>query len=193
MKLREQHKADTRAAVLAAASTLFAEAGFEGCTTRAIAQRAGVGVGTVFLHFADKQAIVEALLCAQIDAALEEAFRTLPPAGPVPKLVHVAAGLWAAYDRRPELARVLVQQSLFLGGRPTTSQLHALRAWVVGRVERAVAAGEVPPVAPELAFFVYFSHYFGLLVRGLRGELPPEARGPVLATCLARFFRVEEA
>ena len=48
----------TRTRILQAAQRLFAAKGFEGTTTRYLAQIAGVAEGTLFRHFANKKAIL---------------------------------------------------------------------------------------------------------------------------------------
>lgn len=45
----------TRTRILQAAQRLFAAKGFEGTTTRDLAQIAGVAEGTLFRHFANKK------------------------------------------------------------------------------------------------------------------------------------------
>ncbi len=56
--LREQQKQATRGKVLRAARDLFDEIGYEPATIRAIAQRAGVSVGSVFTTFTSKADIL---------------------------------------------------------------------------------------------------------------------------------------
>ncbi|MFM7363689.1 MAG: TetR/AcrR family transcriptional regulator [Cuspidothrix sp.] len=51
-------EAQTRTKILQAAQRLFAAQGFEGTTTRDLAQSAGVAEGTLFRHFANKKAIL---------------------------------------------------------------------------------------------------------------------------------------
>lgn len=48
----------TRTRILDAAQRLFAKQGFDGTTTRDLAQAAGVAEGTLFRHFANKKAIL---------------------------------------------------------------------------------------------------------------------------------------
>ncbi len=48
----------TRTRILQAAQRLFAAKGFEGTTTRELAETAGVAEGTLFRHFANKKAIL---------------------------------------------------------------------------------------------------------------------------------------
>ena len=52
---------DKREAILAAATELFVERGFHGTTVPEIAERAGVGAGTIYRHFASKEAVVNEL------------------------------------------------------------------------------------------------------------------------------------
>ncbi len=51
---------DKRQRILAAALTLFAERGYHGTAVPEIAATAAVGAGTIYRHFADKQALVNA-------------------------------------------------------------------------------------------------------------------------------------
>jgi AcrR family transcriptional regulator len=49
---------ETRTRILNAALKLFARQGYDGTTTRDLAERAGVAEGTLFRHFANKKAIL---------------------------------------------------------------------------------------------------------------------------------------
>jgi AcrR family transcriptional regulator len=51
-------EAETQTRILKAARKLFARRGFEGTTTRDLAQEAGVAEGTLFRHFENKKAIL---------------------------------------------------------------------------------------------------------------------------------------
>src|SRR3954463_7500014 len=50
-----------RAAILDAAVELFAERGFHGTAVPLVAEKAGVGAGTLYRHFDSKEALVNAL------------------------------------------------------------------------------------------------------------------------------------
>ena len=52
---------DKRQAILHAALELFVERGFHGTAVPAVAQRAGVGAGTIYRYFANKEALVNEL------------------------------------------------------------------------------------------------------------------------------------
>jgi AcrR family transcriptional regulator len=184
MNKRELAKAETRALLLETARALFVERGVDETTTREVARRAGVGVGTVFAHFPDKASLVEAVLVDHIDRALDVAFATLPEGDVVDQLVHVAAQLYRTYAEHPSISRSLLAGALFVSGseRPMALQLGRFRDWVVARLaaERGAATTE--------DFFVFFALYFMILVAGLRGEIPAEDQPRVLDRLVRRSF-----
>lgn len=59
-----------RKAVLDAAATVFAESGVE-ASIEFIAERSGVGVGTVYRHFPSKRALVEAVVAHRLNGLAE--------------------------------------------------------------------------------------------------------------------------
>ena len=198
---RREKKRATRQALLASARELFAAHGFGGTTTRAVAQRAGVASGTVFAHFADKQALLEATLTEQLEEALDDAFATLPDGDVVSQLVHVCAKLYAGYAANPSLARVLVQHSLFAEApstrtrteppRPLDAQRARFERWLTQRLHDAAAQGElVRQQDPQLLFFTVFSLYLSVLVAGLRGDVPFAEQAGFLETLLRQHIRL---
>jgi len=52
----------TRSRILRAAGDLFTQAGYDGTSVHDIAERAAIGVGTVYHHFPDKRAVLLALV-----------------------------------------------------------------------------------------------------------------------------------
>ena len=101
-----------RGEVLRAAMDLLAETGEEEAVSlRAVAQRVGVSVPSIYLHFADKQALLDAVceeVFAQLDAAMQAAAADAP---------HVFEGLrrqGVAYVQfavaNPEHYRIVLMQ-----------------------------------------------------------------------------------
>lgn len=74
---------DKKEAILTAALGLFAERGFHGTSVADIAERAGVGAGTIYRYFQDKEALVNSLYrqCKRemMAAVLTDVPTNLPP------------------------------------------------------------------------------------------------------------------
>lgn len=75
--LRQKAKALYRQAILDAAERIFATQGIRGARIQDIAKLAGMSVGTVYNHFAQKEEIVVALITER-EKELREAFACQP-------------------------------------------------------------------------------------------------------------------
>jgi AcrR family transcriptional regulator len=69
---RAATKARTREALLVAARRVFAERGYGPASVEEIARTAGVSVGSVYVHFASKEALFTALVEDQTSAAVDQ-------------------------------------------------------------------------------------------------------------------------
>ncbi|HSK61481.1 MAG TPA: helix-turn-helix domain-containing protein [Actinomycetospora sp.] len=69
---RAATKARTREALLVAARRVFAERGYGPASVEEIARTAGVSVGSVYVHFAGKEALFTALVEDQTSAAVDQ-------------------------------------------------------------------------------------------------------------------------
>lgn len=92
-----------RAQLLEAAQGVFMERGLDGATMRAIAETAGCAVGTLYLHFADKEAMYAALL----EDSLDELAAHVRAAGetatdPEQRARTVLGGMYSYYAARPD-------------------------------------------------------------------------------------------
>jgi len=128
-----------RARVLDAAVALFAEEGVK-VSIEEIAQRAGVGVGTVCRHFPTKEALVEAALTGMWDQLLHQAQTGLadPDAGQAFATFVIAIGDFQSRHRA--LAEEMATINL-----PTSTERvkRALRQAVAELVGRAQQVGTV--------------------------------------------------
>jgi len=169
---RSQKKAETRALLLKAAKTLFIETGYEKTTVRAIAKQAGVATGTVFVHFADKSALLAATLYEDIEQVLATAWQTLPQASLETQLLHLAASLYNYYAQNPALSQVLIKEIIFMSGEwgeNFETQINTFIGTVARLFEQAQQTGELSnDVAPHTLALAYFSHYLFVLTGGLR-------------------------
>lgn len=94
-----------RDAIIAAAMEVFAEDGLD-AHTQAIAERAGVGIGTLFRHFPTKDALVEAVGMAQTRNVIDrfhQVLREPDPAGAFERLMWHFTGQHAQYRAVPRV------------------------------------------------------------------------------------------
>lgn len=171
--LRERNKQDKLDRIKRAARALFSKRGFHETTIRAIAARAGVATGTVFLYAKDKADLLLHLFSEAVTGIQEEAFATLPSAaasggqGPsqlVDQLVHVFGRFLRFYDGDRDLSRLYIKELLFTD--PKRSAQHfALTFSFLDRLGTLVAAaqerGEIrTDVAPQQVASLFFGTYF---------------------------------
>ena len=74
---RQARAAETVAAILEAAAQILESGGLAAFTTNAVAERAGVSIGTLYQYFGDKSAVLLALARQELGAALAEVTRAL--------------------------------------------------------------------------------------------------------------------
>lgn len=78
MGVRNDQKQATREKVLEAARDLFNDTGYDETTIRAIAERAGVSVGSVFTTFASKAEVLSHVMDARLGELYAEFDRVVP-------------------------------------------------------------------------------------------------------------------
>lgn len=79
---------DKREAILAAALELFAERGFHGTAVPLVAEKAGVGAGTIYRYFESKEALVNALYQQWKGVMLQSILLDFPHEAPIRGQFH---------------------------------------------------------------------------------------------------------
>ena len=172
--LRESHKRDKRERLRAAAWELFSTVGYEATTTRAIAEKAGVASGTLFLYARDKQDLLFLVFEERLREAVDDSFRSLPPEGPLDEqLMHIFRRLFAMYAESEGVSRMFVKELPGADG-PNAERVNGLTLTFFQRVatlvERAQQRGEVRKSAfPLLAAQTCFAVYYMSLMTWLTG------------------------
>lgn len=144
----------TRERILAEASRLFAERGYDGTSTRQIADAVGIRQPSLFHHFASKQAIMEELLELTYRAPAETAERLADESGPAADRLgaylrwDVAYTLALPYDLSAAVAGDVLEQATFARFRADRDRLHAARRRII---EQGIAAGEFVAMDPAYA------------------------------------------
>ncbi len=192
--LRELRKKEKLANIEAAARELFADKGFAGTTTRELARRAGIGVGTLFVYFPGKIDLLFHLFRTDLEPVIAESFTSCPAeASLLDQLMHVFGWVFDYYETDPRLARVFVQQLLFLEGERLVD-MTSLNLGYLERlaelVEQAKQRGQVGQHVFSLqAAFQLFSLYYLNVISWLGGTLPRESMQLQLRACLELLFR----
>ncbi|HLU26796.1 MAG TPA: TetR/AcrR family transcriptional regulator [Glycomyces sp.] len=114
---KRQARGEKRIAeLLDAAAEVFAEEGFKGATTNAIAARAGASPGTLYQFFKNKEAIAEALMARYVEhlrAAHGEALDTSVARLPLDRMLDRIVDPLIAFDRaNPGFYALLVDPHL---------------------------------------------------------------------------------
>ncbi len=102
---REQDRARRKQEILAAARAVFAQSGFRRATVEAIAARAEVGKGTVYLYFESKEAILAELVLqalADLTAQLQAASDSCSVLHPDRKLRAISEAYLTFAGRSPD-------------------------------------------------------------------------------------------
>jgi AcrR family transcriptional regulator len=175
---RQQRSTETVRAVLTAAAEAFARDGFAQANINAIAQRAGVSIGSLYRYYPSKEAVLVALIEQHTLETLETLERALASTEeqPLPEAIRGVVLAMVEAHRAP-LHRMLARELDELG------RLGELVATVDRRAGQAVQAflasraHQVRPLDVPLAAFLLVRAVDGLTHAGLldRPELPAEA------------------
>ncbi|MEO8844938.1 MAG: TetR/AcrR family transcriptional regulator [Kofleriaceae bacterium] len=156
---RQQRSKDTVDTILDATTRVLKHAGFDGLTTNAVADKAGVSIGSLYQYFPNKEAMVSALIerhSNEMNAAiLNELSRvaTLPIAQAARAVIELTI---SAHAIDPALHRVLTEQVPRIGKLAKLRELdnisHRMVAGMLSARRHELAIADV-----ELAAFVLVS------------------------------------
>jgi len=164
MRVTAETKAATRDAILKAARRLIAADGFAGCTTRQIADAAGIASGTLFNYFATKEAVLASLAAEAVAGVYQAAETATPEDGSLEEqlFAFVMAGLRKLKPLLKHLT-VLLETVLNPLSDAACDEVWTLRMShleTVARLVRQHGFGELSPVALQL----YWTLYTGVLM-----------------------------
>jgi len=150
--LRDRQKRQRRTDMLNAARSLFVEHGYSRTTMDGIAERAGVGVATVYTYFTNKEGVFAELArmdMSELQAEGEAKLRQLPgdPVAAVLSLLDI-------YARAHEFVSYEVMKEFTIGARtsgPLREVAHWITEWKLEQLTAALTrAQHAGALAPEL-------------------------------------------
>jgi len=117
LPLREKQKLATRRHIQEVAKALIADLGYEKTTMRALAREAGVGLGTISLHFKDKKSLLLASFHEEIGGVAERAIESAPLDQHIrEQFLHIVLEMYKYYAANTKYLRPMVKEVLFADG-----------------------------------------------------------------------------
>lgn len=157
---RDEAGDTSRDRILAAASALFAERGFDAVSVADIAHASGTSTSLIYYHFTDKQTLFETAVLEAADLMESVASAALAaPGGPADRLISFARAYSGLLGSHPDTMRVLILSVASLQGRLPHEVLERASAIVaaLAAIEEGVAAGLFRPVDPRAAATALFA------------------------------------
>jgi AcrR family transcriptional regulator len=138
--------------ILVTARDLFYEVGFHGTSVRDIAGRVGVTVPALYYHYANKEAILAALLDIGIRSVIERCEQAQAEAGDDPvagfrNLIECLA-LYMANHRKNAAMDAEIRALSPAGRKAYSAQRRRVEEMLVSAIERGVAAGVFEVTSP---------------------------------------------
>ncbi len=143
----------TRAALKAAARSLFARQGYEGTTIREIGKRSGMNMAMINYHFGGKQGLFSTIMAeelAALQASLSGSIR--PGASPTERLRDFIISFAALGEDHAEFALILVREQMNGGlhlERHVRDRFFGFFLRSREIIDEGIRAGEFRPVDPH--------------------------------------------
>jgi AcrR family transcriptional regulator len=163
--LRERNKRDKLRRIKEAASEFFVLKGFDDTTTREIAIRAGVGLGTIFVYAATKRNLLFLIVNDDLQSVVDKSAALVRSDRPMlDNLLRVFKEHYRYFGREPALSRLALREMNFYAAGPEARKFLKTRERLIALineiVDMAVARNAI--AAPEdssLIAWVIFSIY----------------------------------
>jgi AcrR family transcriptional regulator len=187
---RTMNPAAKRAAILLAATELFADPGYDRTSIADIARKADVAVGSVYRLFADKRAVLAAVHNAVEDefiAAILEGWRT---EGTIEaRMAAIATGLFATAARLSRIVMVLSEQR-FDGAESVNSKqrtVHTIAQIIEEGISQNLMRDTPPLPTAEIGYGIVSGAMAGCFMREVSGN--PELYTRLVARTLFDLIR----
>ncbi|HWM85581.1 MAG TPA: TetR/AcrR family transcriptional regulator [Kofleriaceae bacterium] len=157
-------EADKRSAILAAALELFMERGYYGTAVPAVAERAGVGAGTIYRYFKSKEDLVNALYRQCKEALAMHVLVGISPTAPPREQFHELWVRLAGFTRaNPRIFSFLElhHHASYLDDDSRAVERRVLDL-ATSFVAKLQAAKVVKPISPEVLMAIVYWSFVGL-------------------------------
>ncbi|GAA0506459.1 MULTISPECIES: TetR/AcrR family transcriptional regulator [Pigmentiphaga] len=181
--LRERNKLEKLDRIRRAAQELFEQQGFDATTTREIAERADVGIGTLFMYAVDKRDLLFLIFNDALDVMVDEAFARVDRRKTLSaQAAAVFAHFYQVFHSRAALAKILLRELVFFSEGRQAAQYLANRQRIMAGLEdlakEAIRRGRIRTTeSPEQVAKVFFFLYSGEIRLWLSADEPDLAQG----------------
>jgi AcrR family transcriptional regulator len=162
---RELNKEDKLRRIKSAARELFIKNGYDEASTREIARRAGVALGTLFSYAANKRDLLFLVVNDELDEVARLASTSVRSEASLPEnLLSAFSHLYKFFGQEPRLSRLTLREMLFYDAGAQAKRFIKTRQKMISLVTESVkiaqAKGEVSlNEAPGTIGLVIFSVY----------------------------------
>lgn len=180
---------DRRKLIVEAAAKSFALFGYKATTMDQVAKIAGVGKGTIYTFFANKEELFQDIMAKLIHEMRLVAEEVVDPSRNFFDNLHQALDRLLDFREEHELAIKLAQEVKEIGTQMAQEGIQQIEKAVVGyilqQVQRAMDKGEIKRCDPEMTAFVMLKLYMALAADWKKTHEPLE-KGQVAE--LLRFY-----
>ena len=111
--VREQSKLERQDRIMMAARTMFAEHGYDATTLRQVAQRSGLGLGTLFNYISDKRDLIYLVFNKEASIACDTSLAAPRPwQNFTEKIMGMVEPNYRLFGSEPVLSRILLSEVL---------------------------------------------------------------------------------
>jgi AcrR family transcriptional regulator len=152
----------TRQAVLQAAYEVFLERGYAATSMRAIAERAGLALGGIYNHFANKQAIFSELILERHPFHQVLPLLQAAPGETVEEFVRNAArSMLGELGRRPDFIKLISIEMVEFNGRDFPAMFTTIFPQILPLIQRFQASqARLRPIPPFILFRAFLGLFF---------------------------------
>ena len=182
--------------ILDAALAVFSERGYHEARIEDIAERAGVGKGTVYLYFPGKRELFQALITRITGEHLRTIETALSESGSLEeRLVRAVRKDLLFFESNRDLAGLNIQEVIF-SDPEFKKKLMAFRVRLTSFVAEALRASPECDAADKrfiddaaIAFFGLLHAYQMEIMHGHREQVPPRSTGDLPERLVSLFMR----
>ncbi len=187
---------DTHTTILQTARRLFVQQGFTATSIRQLAQEVGIGKATIYHHFADKQAIMLALLDDELDVDEDVLAALATEPDPRKRIETAVTTSFTLFKKSAALVQI-ARREVPAGRERVNASFHTYwdshTALVAAAIKQGQAAGIFRDVDPAQAAQMLVAMIFGLVSSVVALERDNPMIEEETAVLLDIFYRGIEA